>query len=127
MAGFYLMHIPGWLRLPAMVLFLAWRNLWRNPVRTGLTSTAMAVALIVMIVTAALREGMIRKMIAAVTRLNLATSRFTAGGSLTTESCTRCSLLPCSSISAGKPPTTMHRGPMPPGWPERGTFPPGFC
>ena len=71
MAGFYLMHIPGWLRLPAMVLFLAWRNLWRNPVRTGLTATAMAVALIVMIVTAALQEGMIRKMIAAATRLNV--------------------------------------------------------
>ena len=71
MAGFSLTHVPGWLRFPAMVLFLAWRNLWRNPVRTGLTATAMAVALIVMIVTSALQEGMIRKMIAAVTQLNV--------------------------------------------------------
>lgn len=54
-----------------MLAFLAWRNLWRNPVRSALTAGAMVVGLTMMIVTGALTEGMFRRMAFTVTELNV--------------------------------------------------------
>ncbi|MEE8394925.1 MAG: ABC transporter permease, partial [bacterium] len=54
-----------------MLAFLAWRNLWRNPVRSALTAGAMVVGLTMMIVTGALTEGMFRRMAYMVTELNV--------------------------------------------------------
>jgi ABC-type lipoprotein release transport system permease subunit len=55
----------------ATLAFLAWRNLWRNPVRSGLTAGAMVAGLALMIVVAALTEGVLRKFVSAATELNL--------------------------------------------------------
>ena len=45
-----------------MLAFVAWRNIWRNPVRSLLTIAALAGGLIVVILYAALLEGMSRDM-----------------------------------------------------------------
>ena len=51
--------------------FLAWRNLWRNRVRSLLTLAAMVVGLTFMVLTAALNEGMMRKFIAYATDIQM--------------------------------------------------------
>ena len=53
-------------RLPLLV-FVAWRNLWRNPVRSGLTISALAGGLVMVILYSALLEGMVDQMIASAT------------------------------------------------------------
>lgn len=54
-----------------VLIFLAWRNLWRNRLRSALTLAMMAVGLMMMIVTAALQEGLIRKFLGYATDLRL--------------------------------------------------------
>lgn len=61
-----LAHGSALTRLPLMV-FVAWRNLWRNPVRSGLTISALAGGLVVVILYSALLEGMVDQMIASAT------------------------------------------------------------
>lgn len=46
---------------------MAWRNVWRNPLRSLLTLSALAVAMMVMIFYAALVKGMTQQMIALAT------------------------------------------------------------
>lgn len=53
-------------RLPLLV-FMAWRNLWRNPVRSGLSISALAGGLVMVILYSALLEGMIGQMVASAT------------------------------------------------------------
>ena len=53
-------------RLP-LLGFVAWRNLWRNPVRSGLTISALAGGLVMVILYSALLEGMVGQMIASAT------------------------------------------------------------
>ncbi len=55
-------------RLP-MLLFIAWRNIWRNPVRSALTISALAGGLIMVILYAALLEGMSRQMVRFATEI----------------------------------------------------------
>jgi ABC-type lipoprotein release transport system permease subunit len=55
----------------ALVWRLGWRNLWRNPRRSVLSIGAVAVAFAVLIVLAALQEGMERQMLDNGTRLML--------------------------------------------------------
>lgn len=43
-------------RLP-MLLFIAWRNLWRSPVRSILTISALAGGLVMVILYAAMMEA----------------------------------------------------------------------
>ncbi len=47
----------------ALLLFIAWRNLWRNPARSALTISALVGGLIVVILYASLLEGMMRQMV----------------------------------------------------------------
>ncbi len=54
-----------------VLIFLAWRNLWRNRLRSAVTLAMMAVGLMMMIVTAALQEGLIRKFVGYATDLRL--------------------------------------------------------
>jgi len=55
-------------RLP-MLLFIAWRNIWRNPVRSILTISALVGGLIMVILYASLLEGMTRQMVQYATEL----------------------------------------------------------
>ena len=45
-----------------MLVFIAWRNVWRNPVRSALTVSALAGGLVMVILYTALLEGMTRQM-----------------------------------------------------------------
>jgi ABC-type lipoprotein release transport system permease subunit len=55
-------------RLP-MLLFIAWRNIWRNPVRSLLTISALAGGLVMVIIYATLLEGMTRQMVKYATEI----------------------------------------------------------
>ncbi|GAB6042156.1 ABC transporter permease [Endothiovibrio diazotrophicus] len=55
--------------LPTLA-FVAWRNVWRNPVRSLLTISALAGGLAIMILYASLLEGMARDMVRYATELN---------------------------------------------------------
>jgi putative ABC transport system permease protein len=55
-------------RLP-MLLFIAWRNIWRNPVRSLLTISALVGGLIMVILYASLLEGMSRQMVRQATQI----------------------------------------------------------
>lgn len=57
-------------RLP-MLLFIAWRNLWRNPLRSILTISALAGGLVMVIFYAAMMEGMIRQMVHQATAISI--------------------------------------------------------
>ncbi|OIO68009.1 MAG: hypothetical protein COW19_09400 [Zetaproteobacteria bacterium CG12_big_fil_rev_8_21_14_0_65_55_1124] len=46
-----------------ILLFIAWRNIWRNPVRSVLTIAALVGGLIMVILYASLLEGMTRQMV----------------------------------------------------------------
>ncbi|KTG17013.1 MULTISPECIES: FtsX-like permease family protein [unclassified Guyparkeria] len=61
-----LVHGTMLARLP-LLAFVAWRNLWRNPVRSGLTISALAGGLVMVILYSALLEGMVDQMIASAT------------------------------------------------------------
>lgn len=52
-----------------MLVFIAWRNLWRNRVRSVLTISALSIGLALMIVYAALIEGMTRQMVEFATKI----------------------------------------------------------
>lgn len=56
-------------RLP-MLIFIAWRNLWRNPIRSMLTISALASGLIMVILYASLLEGMTRQMVQFATEIS---------------------------------------------------------
>ena len=61
------------LRLPrhfSILFFIAWRNIWRNPVRSLLTISALAGGLVVVILYAVLLEGMSRQMVHYATGLS---------------------------------------------------------
>lgn len=51
----------------SLLTFVAWRNLWRNPTRSLLTISALAGGLMVVILYAALLEGMLDQMVASAT------------------------------------------------------------
>lgn len=53
-----------------LLQFIAWRNIWRNPVRSGLTISALAGGLIMLILYAALLEGMSRQMVTYATDIS---------------------------------------------------------
>ncbi len=55
-------------RLP-MLLFISWRNIWRNPVRSLLTISALVGGLIMVILYASLLEGMSRQMVHQATEI----------------------------------------------------------
>lgn len=57
-------------RMP-MLLFIAWRNIWRSPVRSILTIGALAGGLVMVILYAALMEGMIRQMVHQATTISI--------------------------------------------------------
>ncbi len=61
-------HAPPFSRLP-MLLFIAWRNIWRNPVRSVLTISALVGGLVMVILYAALLEGMSRQMVQYATEI----------------------------------------------------------
>ena len=56
-------------RLPILI-FVAWRNIWRNPVRSILTISALASGLIMVILYASLLEGMMRQMVRFATEIS---------------------------------------------------------
>jgi ABC-type lipoprotein release transport system permease subunit len=56
-------------RLPILV-YIAWRNIWRNPVRSLLTISALAGGLVMVILYAALLEGMTRQMVKYATEIS---------------------------------------------------------
>ncbi|MCW9012610.1 MAG: FtsX-like permease family protein [Gammaproteobacteria bacterium] len=56
-------------RLP-MLLFIAWRNVWRNPIRSILTISALAGGLVMVIFYAAMMDGMVRQMIFQATAIS---------------------------------------------------------
>ncbi|MCW8959650.1 MAG: ABC transporter permease [Gammaproteobacteria bacterium] len=58
-------------RLP-MLFYIAWRNIWRNPVRSLLTVSALAGGLVMVILYAALLEGMTRQMVQYATEVTTA-------------------------------------------------------
>lgn len=53
-----------------VLVFIAWRNIWRNPVRSVLTISAIAGSLIAVILYSALMEGMTRQMVASTTEIS---------------------------------------------------------
>jgi len=53
-----------------MLLFMAWRNIWRNPIRSVLTISAIAGSLVAVILYSALMEGMFRQMVDATTEIS---------------------------------------------------------
>lgn len=55
----------------AMLLFVAWRNVWRNPVRSGLTISALAGGLTILLLYAALMEGVVQQMVRYATDISL--------------------------------------------------------
>jgi len=63
-----LLHAKPFSRLP-MLLFIAWRNIWRNPIRSILTISALVGGLIMVILYASLLEGMTRQMVQYATEL----------------------------------------------------------
>ena len=56
-------------RLPILI-FVAWRNIWRNPVRSVLTISALASGLVMVILYASLLEGMTRQMVRFATEIS---------------------------------------------------------
>ncbi len=56
-------HLP-------ILLFMAWRNIWRNPIRSMLTISALAGGLVMVILYAALLEGMTRQMVTFATEIS---------------------------------------------------------
>ena len=56
-------------RLPILI-FVAWRNIWRNPIRSVLTISALAGGLIMVILYASLLEGMQRQMVRFATEIS---------------------------------------------------------
>ncbi|MDH5369668.1 MAG: FtsX-like permease family protein [Gammaproteobacteria bacterium] len=60
---------PAFSRLP-MLIFVAWRNIWRNPIRSVLTISALASGLIMVILYASLLEGMMRQMVRFATEIS---------------------------------------------------------
>ena len=60
---------PSFSRLPILI-FVAWRNIWRNPVRSLLTISALASGLIMVILYASLLEGMTRQMVRFATEIS---------------------------------------------------------
>lgn len=56
-------------RLPILI-FVAWRNIWRNPIRSVLTISALASGLIMVILYASLFEGMTRQMVRFATEIS---------------------------------------------------------
>ncbi len=56
-------------RLPILI-FVAWRNIWRNPVRSILTISALASGLVMVILYASLLEGMTRQMVRFATEIS---------------------------------------------------------
>lgn len=62
-------NAPALSRLP-MLLYIAWRNIWRNPVRSILTISALAGGLIMVILYSTLLEGMTRQMVQFATEIS---------------------------------------------------------
>jgi len=60
---------PAFSRLPILI-FVAWRNIWRNPVRSLLTISALASGLVMVILYASLLEGMMRQMVRFATEIS---------------------------------------------------------
>ena len=60
---------PAFSRLPILI-FVAWRNIWRNPIRSVLTISALASGLIMVILYASLLEGMMRQMVRFATEIS---------------------------------------------------------
>ncbi|MDH4224051.1 MAG: ABC transporter permease [Deltaproteobacteria bacterium] len=56
-----------------MVVFVAWRNLWRNPMRSGLTITAFGFGLSLMIAYSSIAMGMFKQMVDYTTVITLGT------------------------------------------------------
>ena len=56
-------------RFPILI-FVAWRNIWRNPVRSVLTISALASGLVMVILYASLLEGMMRQMVRFATEIS---------------------------------------------------------
>jgi len=54
----------------AIMFFMAWRNIWRNPIRSILTISALVGGLIMMILYSALLEGMMRQMVRHATEIS---------------------------------------------------------
>ncbi|MDH5232066.1 MAG: ABC transporter permease [Gammaproteobacteria bacterium] len=54
-----------------MIIFIAWRNLWRNPVRSLLSMLALGGGLCLMIVYAALVDGMVKQMSDFATQISI--------------------------------------------------------
>jgi putative ABC transport system permease protein len=57
-------------RLP-MLVFMAWRNIWRNPSRSALTVAALAGSMVLMVLYIALVGGMTRQMVEHATDLSV--------------------------------------------------------
>jgi ABC-type lipoprotein release transport system permease subunit len=55
-----------------MLIFIAWRNIWRNPVRSLLTVSALAGGMVMVILYASLLEGISRQMVQYATQLSSA-------------------------------------------------------
>jgi ABC-type lipoprotein release transport system permease subunit len=60
---------PAFSRFPILI-FVAWRNIWRNPIRSVLTISALASGLIMVILYASLLEGMMRQMVRFATEIS---------------------------------------------------------
>ena len=54
-----------------MLLFVAWRNLWRNPIRSILTISALAGGLVMVMFYAAMMDGMLRQMVHQATTISI--------------------------------------------------------
>lgn len=64
-----LQHSSVLSRLPILI-FVAWRNIWRNPIRSVLTISALASGLIMVILYASLLEGMTRQLVRFATEIS---------------------------------------------------------